>query len=79
MTKYIPLAQSGNGNPLDNIAKVKSNPKDVPSFKDTMGAFMKDVKPMARSRPTSPSTEWPRGKYRRASGDERGRGGECGF
>jgi flagellar hook-basal body complex protein FliE len=34
------------GNPLDKIAKAQSNPKDAPSFKDTMSAFMKDVNSM---------------------------------
>ena len=46
MDQIHSVSPIGNGNPLDNIAKVKSNPKDVPSFKDTMSTFMKDVNSM---------------------------------
>lgn len=35
-----------SGGPIDKAAKVPSNPKDVPSFKDTLGSFMKDVNSM---------------------------------
>jgi flagellar hook-basal body complex protein FliE len=35
-----------NGSPLDKVAKTQFNSKDAPSFKDTLGNFMKDVNSM---------------------------------
>jgi flagellar hook-basal body complex protein FliE len=46
MDQIQSIGPIGGGNPLDKIAKVQSNPKDVPSFKDTMSTFMKDVNSM---------------------------------
>jgi flagellar hook-basal body complex protein FliE len=46
MDQIQSIGPIGSGNPLDKIAKAQSNPKDVPSFKDTMSTFMKDVNSM---------------------------------
>jgi flagellar hook-basal body complex protein FliE len=46
MDQIQSIGPIGSGNPLDKIVKAQSNTKDVPSFKDTMSAFMKDVNTM---------------------------------
>ena len=46
MDQIQSIGPISSGSPLDKVTKAQTNSKDVPSFKDTMSNFMKDVNSM---------------------------------